>query len=219
MSDKPINIIFLGPPGCGKGTQADVLDDKLGIVKLSTGDMLRAAVKAGTELGKKAAAIMERGDLVPDDLMVGLIADRITQPDCANGFILDGFPRTLPQAEALSKMLSDNGLEITKAIEFTVNDTILVERITGRFSCANCGAGYHDSFKPTTESGKCDECGHTEFTRRKDDNAETVTQRLKAYHDMTAPIIPYYQDKGLLVKIDGMRDIDEVSKELLAIFN
>ena len=209
-----MNLIFLGAPGSGKGTQAEILEKEKGLVKLSTGDMLRAAVKAGTEVGKKAQVIMEKGGLVSDDIMIDMIGERISQPDCKNGFILDGFPRTVGQAEALDKMLAERKLKINKVIEFTVDEGILVDRISGRFSCAKCGSGYHDTFKQTKVAGVCDSCGSTEFIRRKDDNAETVKTRLEAYRDQTAPLKPYYEDRGVLVEVDGMQEIGLVTQEI-----
>lgn len=205
-----MNIVLLGPPGAGKGTQARRLQDDYGLVQLSTGDMLRAAVAAGTPLGLKAKKIMEAGQLVPDDLIVGMIADRITQPDCKNGFILDGFPRTVPQAQALDVMLSDRRQKLDYVVEMKVDDASLIDRVSGRFSCAKCGAGYHDRHKPTRKSGICDVCGSTDFTRRADDNAETIKARLGAYHAQTAPILPYYQAKGILKSVDGMAPIEAV---------
>lgn len=207
-------LILMGPPGGGKGTQAKRLETRYGIVQLSTGDMLRAAVKAGSPIGKQAKAIMDAGKLVSDDIMIGLISERIDQADCAKGFILDGFPRTVPQAEALDKLLKDKGIKLDKVIEVAVPDARLIERITGRFTCAKCGEGYHDKFKQPKKAGVCDVCGGTEFTRRADDNAETVGARLKAYHDQTAPLMPYYKAQGLLEVIDGDRDIDVVTGEL-----
>jgi adenylate kinase len=206
-----MNIVLLGPPGAGKGTQARQLQDRYGLVQLSTGDMLRAAVAAGTPLGQKAKKIMEAGQLVPDDVIVGMIADRIGQPDCGNGFILDGFPRTVPQAEALDKMLSERGQKLDHVVEMKVDDAALIDRVSGRFSCAKCGAGYHDRHKPTKKAGVCDVCGGTEFTRRADDNAETIKARLAAYHAQTAPILPYYRAKGVLQTVDGMAPIEAVA--------
>ena len=212
-----MRLILLGPPGAGKGTQAQRLQDKYGIVQLSTGDMLRAAVKAGTPVGKRAGEIMERGDLVPDEVVVGIIAERIDQADCANGFILDGFPRTEAQADTLEKMLSDKGLQLDAVIEMMVDEEALVRRITGRFTCAKCGAGYHDEFQRPKVDDVCDRCGGTEFSRRADDNEETVRARLGAYREQTAPLLPYYADKKLLQAVDGMAAIDDVTSEIMGL--
>lgn len=209
-----MNVILLGPPGAGKGTQAQRLERAHGLVQLSTGDMLRAAVGSGSELGHRAKEVMDAGQLMPDDLMVRMIAERIEQADCRKGFILDGFPRTTGQAEALDRMLDEKGLRIDAVIEMKVDEEALVERITGRFTCARCGAGYHDRFhRPRTE-GVCDQCGGREFARRADDNEETVRARLEAYRQQTAPILPYYRHKGALRQVDGMAPIDEVTRQI-----
>ena len=209
-----MNLILLGPPGAGKGTQAKRLEDRHGLIQLSTGDMLRAVVASGAPLGQQAKEIMAAGKLMPDELMIQMIGDRISQPDCAKGFILDGFPRTVPQAEALDRMLEDKGLKLDHVIEMKVDDAALVERITGRYTCAKCGRGYHDKFETPKVDGVCDVCGSTEFTRRADDNAETVTTRLAAYHKQTAPILPYYKERGVLEAVDGMADIDVVTEQI-----
>jgi len=209
-----VNLVLLGPPGAGKGTQAARLKERYGVAHLSTGDMLREAVAAGTEVGKEAEGIMARGQLVPDGLINRVVAERIGQPDCAEGFILDGFPRTIAQAGAMDELLAERSLKLDAVIELAVDDEALVDRIAGRYACAKCGALYHDSGKPTTVPGTCDVCGSTEFVRRADDNPETVRARLRAYHEQTAPLLPYYRDKGLLVTVDGMADIDDVSEEI-----
>ena len=212
-----MNLILLGPPGAGKGTQAKRLEDRHGLVQLSTGDMLRAVVASGVPLGQQAKEIMAAGKLMPDELMIEMIADRISKPDCATGFILDGFPRTVPQAEALDRMLEEKGLKLDHVIEMKVDDAALVERITGRYTCAKCGRGYHDKFETPKVDGVCDVCGSTEFTRRADDNAETVTTRLAAYHKQTAPILPYYKERGVLETVDGMADIEVVTEQIEAL--
>jgi adenylate kinase len=210
-----LNLILLGPPGAGKGTQAARLKEKFDLAHLSTGDMLREAVAADSEVGREAKGIMAEGRLVPDDLINRLVADRIAQPDCTGGFILDGFPRTIAQAEALDRLLAERDLKLDGVIELEVDDDALVARISGRFACAKCGTLYHDTIRPTRVEGVCDECGSTDFTRRADDNPETVRARLQSYHDQTAPLLPYYRDKGLLVTVDGMAEIDQVTDEIL----
>ncbi|UYN93645.1 MAG: adenylate kinase [Enhydrobacter sp.] len=212
-----MNIILLGPPGAGKGTQAQRLQQECSMVQLSTGDMLRAAVASGSDLGKQAKGIMERGELVPDELMVGLIEARIAQPDCAQGFILDGFPRTEAQAKALDTMLAKTGRKLDRVVEMAVDEKALTERIVGRFSCAKCGAGYHDSFKRPRTEGVCDVCGGKEFSRRKDDTAETMKTRMAAYRAQTEPLLPYYKARGVLRQVDGMAAMDEVYRQIRAV--
>jgi len=211
-----VNLILLGPPGAGKGTQAEALVHRHGLVQLSTGSMLREAVKAGTEVGRQASVIMEAGGLVSDDIVIRIIAERIAAPDCKRGFILDGFPRTLAQAAALDKLLSDSGMSLDYVVELKVDDEALIDRISGRYACSMCGAGYHDTHKLPRVSGTCDVCGGTHFTRRADDNAETVRKRLMAYYRETAPLIGYYFAKGALTSVDGMASIDDITRSLEA---
>jgi adenylate kinase len=211
---RPVNLILLGPPGAGKGTQARILEEKFGLVQLSTGDLLRAAVAAGTEAGKAAKAVMEAGDLVSDEIVLAILKDRMADDDVARGIILDGFPRTEAQAAALDALLNAGGQTIDAAISLEVEDDAMVERVSGRFTCAACGEGYHDSFKTPAKDGVCDKCGGTEMKRRADDNAETVRTRLQAYHAQTAPLIAYYAGRDSLVTVDAMASITDVEAAL-----
>ncbi|ABN77334.1 adenylate kinase [Cereibacter sphaeroides] len=211
---RPPVLILLGPPGAGKGTQARMLEERFGLVQLSTGDLLRAAVAAGTPAGMAAKAVMEAGGLVSDEIVLAILADRMAQPDVARGIILDGFPRTAGQAAALDGLLERAGQRVTAAISLEVDDGAMVERVSGRSTCAACGEGYHDSFKQPARAGTCDKCGGTEFKRRPDDNADTVGARLAAYHAQTAPLIAYYDGCGVLERIDAMGAIDEIASAL-----
>ena len=207
-------LILLGPPGAGKGTQARRLTEERGLPQLSTGDMLRAEIAGGGELGRPAAAVIEAGRLVPDEIVIGIISRRIDAPDCAGGFILDGFPRTTAQAEALDALLAGKGMALDAVVLLQVDEEALVARISGRFTCRTCGEGYHDRFKQPVEAGRCDICGSTDFERRPDDSADTVRERLRVYRGQTAPILPYYETKGLLRRVDGMAEIGEVAMQI-----
>ena len=206
-----MRLILFGPPGCGKGTQAQILCHDFQIAHLSTGDMLREAVSIGSKIGLEAKKIMEQGGLVPDEVVISIISERIERQDCDLGFVLDGFPRTLLQAEALDKLLVGKELGINCVIEIHVKDELLIERISGRFSCSQCGEGYHDRFKQVKRAGVCDFCGSTEFSRRKDDNERTIRERLGNYYAQTSPVLPYYENKNLLFSVDGMVEIDGVT--------
>lgn len=214
-----MNIILLGPPGAGKGTQAKRLETERGMVQLSTGDMLRAAVKAGTPTGLKAKAVMEAGQLVSDEIVSGIIGERLDMADTEKGAIFDGYPRTYAQAESLDALLSERGRKLDYVIELLVNEEALVDRVEGRFTCAKCGEGYHDKYKLPKADGVCDVCGSTEFKRRPDDNAETVRTRMAEYRAKTAPILPFYEEKGLVRRVDGMADIDEVTRQIAAVLD
>ena len=212
-----MNIILLGPPGAGKGTQAQRLVDHYGMRQLSTGDMLRAAVKAGTPVGLEAKAVMERGELVSDEIVSALISDELAAMGEEVGAIFDGYPRTEAQAVSLDGILAQHDRKLDHVIELEVNEDALVDRITGRFTCAQCGEGYHDRYKQPAVEGVCDKCGSTEFKRRPDDNEETVRTRMAEYRAKTAPILPYYEQRGIVSRVDGMASIEEVTRSLDAI--
>lgn len=207
-------IILLGPPGAGKGTQAQRLEREHGLKQLSTGDMLRSAAKSGTDVGLRAKEVMDRGELVSDDIVVQIIAEALTRDEKVNGYILDGFPRTVAQAGALDAMLEQRGTKLNAVVEIVVPEDVLVERISGRFTCAGCGATYHDKFHLPKKDCVCDECGGTEFLRRDDDRPDAVRQRLKVYKAQTEPLLPYYRERGILIRIDGNRPMDEVAAEI-----
>jgi adenylate kinase len=209
-----MNIILLGPPGAGKGTQARILVEERGMVQLSTGDMLRAAKSSGTEMGKRVAEVMARGDLVTDDIVIGLIAEELDGEAGRQGLIFDGFPRTLAQADALEDLLERKGKQLDAVVEMRVDDEALIERVSGRFSCASCGEVYHDTTKPTAQAGVCDKCGSTEFVRRADDNAESMRVRLSAYYRNTAPLIGYYHAKGKLRTVEGLGEVDAIAADI-----
>jgi adenylate kinase len=211
-----MNLILLGPPGAGKGTQAKMLMDRYDIPQISTGDILRGAVKEGTDMGKKAKEFMDAGKLVPDEVIIGIVKDRLKEDDAQNGYMLDGFPRTVPQAEALDEMLKDMGSKIDHVVSIEVPDEELVGRLTGRRTCRECGSGFHMKFDPPKEEGKCDKCSG-ELYQRDDDNVETVTNRLKVYGDQTQPLIDYYQNKGLLRPINGVGGISEIFDKVVAV--
>lgn len=212
-----MNLILLGPPGAGKGTQAKRLEQSDGLIQLATGDMLRAAVASGSDLGRRVQAIMESGALVSDDIIIEMIAARIAEPDCSEGFILDGFPRTVPQAEALDLMLDEQGRKLDYVILMEVDEPALIERLSGRFTCGSCGASYHDRYHRPKIEGVCDSCGSTDLIHRADDRPEAVVTRFAAYRNQTAPILPYYRDRGILRRVDGMASMDEVTRQIEAV--
>jgi adenylate kinase len=209
-----MNVVLLGPPGSGKGTQAKRIEQSHGITQLATGDMLRAATLSGSDLGLRVKSIMDSGQLVPDDIIIDMIADRISQPDSRDGFILDGFPRTLAQAQALDQMLAQRGRRLDHVIEFDVDEAALVDRLAGRFTCQQCGASYHERDNRPKVDGVCDVCGACEFICRADDRPETVKARLGVYHRQTAPILPYYRERGILNRVDGMAEINSVTRAI-----
>jgi adenylate kinase len=209
-----MNIILLGPPGAGKGTQARILVERDGMVQLSTGDMLRAAVAAGSDVGKRAKAVMDAGDLVTDDIVIGIISDRLDEPDIEGGAIFDGFPRTLAQADALGELLSQKGMTLDAVVEMRCDDEALVTRVTGRFTCGMCGEGYHAQFKPPKTEGVCDKCGASDMRQRPDDNEDAMRNRLLVYYKETSPLIGYYHANRKLAAVDGTAPIDEVTAQI-----
>ena|ERR1700722_7246756 len=212
-----MELILLGPPGAGKGTRSKLLETRYGIAQISTGDMLRAEVKAGSPIGLEAKTIMDTGGLVSDDLIIRMIGERIGRPDCAKGFILDDFPRTVPQAAALDELLHEANVDLDAVIELKVDEAVLAERISGRFTCVKCGTGYHDTFKQPKHQGVCDVCDSAELSRRADDNVETVHARLAAYNAQTTPILPYYRATHRLFSVDGMAEMEEVGRQIEAL--
>jgi adenylate kinase len=209
-----MNLILLGPPGAGKGTQAKRIQERWGLIQLSTGEILRDAVEVGDEIGVKAGPVLAAGDFVPDEIVIHVVAERLSKPDCLDRFMLDGFPRTTVQAGALDDLLNDRNLKIDAVIQLVVDDSVLTERITGRYACSKCSAGYHEKFKQPKIAGICDVCGSESFGWREDDKAETVRSRLEHYHLATEPILPYYRERGVLFEVDGMQEIDRVAEEI-----
>jgi len=212
-----MNLILLGPPGSGKGTQAKRIEQTYGIPQLATGDMLRAETASGSALGRRVKSIMDTGELVSDDILVAMIRDRIAQPDCRNGVVLDGFPRTVPQAEALDRMFAENNSRLDSVLEFAVDEADLIDRLSGRFTCRKCGASYHERYNRPKADGVCDLCGSREFDRRPDDQPDAIRTRFAAYRRQTEPLLDYYQKRAVLKKIDGMADIDTVAREIEAV--
>lgn len=204
----------MGPPGSGKGTQSDLLKEKFGLYHVSTGDLLRAEIKKETEIGKQVQQLMAEGKYVPESIVINMIKDKLLSDECKGGVILDGFPRTVHQAEALDQMLQENNMKIDHVIQLEVDDVAMVERVAGRFTCAKCGKGYHEITHPPAQEGVCDVCGGTEFTRRPDDNAEAMEKRLEVYYESTRPVIPYYQERGVFKVVNGMGDIQTIAKEI-----
>lgn len=214
-----MNIILLGPPGAGKGTQARILVERDGMVQLSTGEMLRDAVAAGTEIGRQAKAVMDAGNLVTDEIVVGIISDRLDMPDARSGVIFDGFPRTLAQADALADLLAEKTMTLDAVVEMRCEDEALVERVVGRYTCQNCGEGYHETFKTPTVEGVCDKCGASDFKHRPDDNRDAMLNRLFVYYKETSPLIGYYHAKRMLRVVDGTASIDQVTVQIADVLN